>query len=40
VEPVNLPGVPPDRWASWTRRMTMGLEDMRVSADVQRALGV
>ncbi len=40
VEPVNLPGVAPDRWASWTRRMTMSLEDMRVSADVQRALGV
>jgi 4-alpha-glucanotransferase len=40
VEPVNLPGVPPDRWPSWTRRMTMGLEEMSESPDVQRALGV
>ncbi len=40
VEPVNLPGVPPDRWSSWTRRMRMSLEDMTESADVRRALGV
>lgn len=40
LEPVNLPGVPPDKWPSWTRRMTMSLEDIRESADVQRALGV
>src|SRR5688572_336543 len=40
VEPVNLPGVPADRWPSWTRRMTMSLEEMTASADVQRALGV
>ena len=40
VEPVNLPGVAPDRWPSWTRRMTMSLEEMTESADVRRALGV
>jgi 4-alpha-glucanotransferase len=40
VEPVNLPGVAPDRWPSWTRRMTMSLEEMTGSADVRRALGV
>ena len=40
VEPVNLPGVASDRWPSWTRRMTMSLDAMTESADVQRALGV
>jgi 4-alpha-glucanotransferase len=40
VEPVNLPGVAPDQWPSWTRRMTMSLEEMIESADVRRALGV
>ncbi|MGQ0713941.1 MAG: 4-alpha-glucanotransferase [Gemmatimonadaceae bacterium] len=40
LEPVNLPGVAPDKWPSWTRRMTMSLEEIRDSADVQRALGV
>jgi 4-alpha-glucanotransferase len=40
VEPVNLPGVAPDRWQSWTRRMTTSLEEMTESAEVQRALGV
>jgi 4-alpha-glucanotransferase len=40
LEPVNVPGVAADRWASWTRRMTMPLEEMRTSADVERALGV
>jgi 4-alpha-glucanotransferase len=40
VEPVNLPGVALDQWPSWTRRMTMSLEDVSASADVQRALGV
>jgi 4-alpha-glucanotransferase len=27
-EPVNLPGVPPERWPSWTRRMGVALEDL------------
>jgi len=40
VEPVNLPGVAPDQWPSWTRRMTKSLEEMIESADVRRALGV
>ena len=40
IEPVNLPGVAPDRWRSWTRRMTMSLEEMIESADVRRALGM
>jgi 4-alpha-glucanotransferase len=40
LEPVNLPGVAPDRWPSWTRRMTMSIEEMSRSADVRRALGV
>jgi 4-alpha-glucanotransferase len=40
IEPVNLPGVAPDQWPSWTRRMTMSLEEMTESPDVRRALGV
>lgn len=40
VEPVNLPGVAPDQWPSWTRRMTMRLEEMSESAEVRRALGM
>ncbi|MDQ4080794.1 MAG: 4-alpha-glucanotransferase [Gemmatimonadota bacterium] len=40
LEPVNLPGVAPDTWPSWTRRMTMSIEDIRESTAVQRALGV
>ncbi|MBC7897230.1 MAG: hypothetical protein H7066_17570, partial [Cytophagaceae bacterium] len=40
VEPVNLPGVGSDRWPCWTRRMTMSLDEMSGSDDVQRALGV
>jgi 4-alpha-glucanotransferase len=39
VEPVNIPGVAPDRWPSWTRRMTMSLEEIASSASVHRALG-
>lgn len=40
VEPVNLPGVALDQWPSWTRRMTMRLEEMSESAEVRRALGM
>ena len=39
VEPVNLPGVGPDVFPSWTRRMRMSLEDLRRDDGVQRALG-
>ena len=39
-EPVNLPGVGPDRFPSWTRRLAMPLERLRHDADVRRALGV
>jgi 4-alpha-glucanotransferase len=40
IEPVNLPGVSPDRWPSWTRRMSMSIEEMILSPEVRRALGV
>jgi 4-alpha-glucanotransferase len=40
VEPVNLPGVGPDQFPSWTRRLTLPLERYRDTADVRRALGV
>ena len=40
IEPVNLPGVSPDTWPSWTRRMMMSIEEMTASVDVRRALGV
>ena len=40
IEPVNLPGVGPDQWPSWTRRMTISVEEMTESPEVQRALGV
>ena len=39
-EPVNLPGVGPDRFPSWTRRLAMPLERLRQEPDVRRALGV
>jgi 4-alpha-glucanotransferase len=28
VEPVNLPGVPPERFPSWTRRMSRAVEEL------------
>jgi 4-alpha-glucanotransferase len=40
VEPVNLPGVGPDRFPSWTRRLALPLERFRETRDVRRALGV
>ena len=39
-EPVNLPGVGPDKFPSWTRRLAMPLERLRQDRDVRRALGV
>jgi 4-alpha-glucanotransferase len=38
VEPVNLPGVGPDRFPSWTRRLGLALEAMPDDAGVRRAL--
>lgn len=40
VEPVNLPGVGPDRFPSWTRRLRVPLEDAARDPDVARAFGV
>ncbi len=39
VEPVNLPGVGPDRFPSWTRRLRVLLEDAARDPAVARAFG-
>ncbi len=39
-EPVNLPGVGPDKFPSWTRRLAAPIEQLRKDPDVRRALGV
>jgi 4-alpha-glucanotransferase len=39
-EPVNVPGVGPDRFMSWTKRMRMSVEEMRESAAVEACLSV
>jgi len=38
IEPVNVPGVGPDRFASWTRKMRADLETITTSEDVNVAL--
>jgi 4-alpha-glucanotransferase len=38
VEPVNLPGVGPDRFPSWTRKMRADLETITTSEDVHVAV--
>lgn len=38
VEPVNIPGVGPDRFASWTRKMRADLETITTSEDVHIAV--
>jgi 4-alpha-glucanotransferase len=37
-EPVNVPGVPLDRYPSWTRRLTLSLPQLRDSREVHDAL--
>jgi 4-alpha-glucanotransferase len=38
VEAVNVPGVSPDTFPSWRRKMRMSLEEMRESDDVKTAM--
>ena len=40
TDAVNLPGVGPDKFPSWTRKQSMSLEELRESAAVRYALGV
>jgi 4-alpha-glucanotransferase len=37
-EPVNVPGVGPDKYPSWSRKMRTSLEELRVSTDAAAAL--
>ena len=39
TEPVNLPGVGLDKYPSWTRRLTLPLEALRIDPGVARSLG-
>jgi 4-alpha-glucanotransferase len=39
TEPVNMPGMSPERFSSWTRRLSAPLEELWSSPDVARALG-
>jgi 4-alpha-glucanotransferase len=39
VDPVNVPGVGPERHPSWTRRMTKSLERLREDPETEVALG-
>jgi 4-alpha-glucanotransferase len=38
TDPVNLPGVTPDRHTSWTRRLGVPVEELAASPDVRAAL--
>jgi 4-alpha-glucanotransferase len=38
VEPVNLPGVGPDKYPSWSRKSSLPLEALSSEPDVERAL--
>ncbi len=39
VEPVNVPGIGPERYSSWTRRLHVSLETLRTEPDVALSLG-
>lgn len=39
TEPVNMPGLPPDVFPSWTRRLRVPLEALTEDTGVQRSLG-
>lgn len=39
TEPVNLPGIGPEDYPSWSRRMRMSLEELSDSRTVRRAFG-
>jgi len=39
VDSVNLPGVGPDRYSSWTRRQRLGVEQLSSDPDVTSSLG-
>jgi 4-alpha-glucanotransferase len=38
AEPVNLPGVPPDQFSSWTRKLATPIEALATDPDVRTAL--
>jgi 4-alpha-glucanotransferase len=38
AEPVNLPGVPPDQFSSWTRKLATPIEALAADPDVRAAL--
>jgi len=38
VEPVNLPGVPPDKFSSWTRKLATPIEALAAAPEVKAAL--
>jgi 4-alpha-glucanotransferase len=38
VEPVNVPGVPPDRFAAWTRKLSVPVEALADDPEVRAAL--
>jgi 4-alpha-glucanotransferase len=38
TEPVNLPGIPQERFPSWTRRMSVALEDLAAQPKLRTAL--
>jgi 4-alpha-glucanotransferase len=39
TEPVNVPGVGPDRYPSWTRRLSVPVEALRGNPEIEAAVG-